>query len=173
MLPILAPIVASLFSQGLNLLGNAVIAKGQEAIEEKLGVKLDAYTGTSEGLLKLKQLEFEHEEFLLDAAYKKAELDIQAEQIAQTNVTDRWKADMLSDSWLSKNIRPFVLMFLLAVYTLFSLGSAADILVKSAYVELLAQMLMLVMGAYFVGRTVEKVKDLSEQGKNIREGADK
>lgn len=165
MLPLLAPIVASLFSQGLNLLGNAVIAKGQEVVEDKLGVKLS--TVTSEDL---KKLEIQHEEWLLELDMRKQEADIAAEQVAQVNVTDRWKADMLSDSWLSKNIRPMVLIFLLSVYTLFSVGSAAGISVTPAYVELLAQMLMVVMSAYFVGRTVEKWKDMSEQGKNNREG---
>lgn len=168
MLPILVPIVSQLFSQGLNLLGNAVLAKGQEVVEEKLGVKLS--TVSSEDLRKL---EIQHEEYLLELDTKRMEAEIAAEQVAQGNVTERWKADMLSDSWLSKNIRPMVLIFLLSVYTLFSVGSAAGMTVTPAYVELLAQMLMLVMGAYFVGRTVEKLTDMKEQGKNTREGEGK
>lgn len=165
MLPLLAPIAAQLFSQGLNILGNAVLAKGQAVVEDKLGVKLE--TASSETLRKM---EIEHEEFLITIDQQKREAEIAAEQVAQSNVTDRWKADMLSDSWLSKNIRPLVLLYLLSVYTLFSVISAADVNVNPAYVELLAQMLMLVMGAYFVGRTVEKVKNIGEVGKNNREG---
>lgn len=164
MLPILIPIVSQLFSQGLNLLGNAVLAKGQDVIEDKLGVKLDIASSET-----LKKLEIEHEEYLLDIGMKKIEMEIAAEQVAQSNVTDRWKADMLSDSYLSKNIRPFVLIFLLSVYTIFAFLSSINVDVKVSYVELLAQMLMLVMGAYFVGRTVEKVKDISEKGKTYRQ----
>jgi hypothetical protein len=159
------PIIATLAAEGLGLLANAVMAKGKDVIEKQLGVSIDTSLQSSEGRLKLKQLEFAHEEFLIEAAQKKAELDLEAERIAQVNVTDRWKADMLSDSWLSKNIRPLVLMYLLFTYTLFSIGSGFDFTVTESYVELLAQMLMLVMGAYFVGRTIEKMTDMKEKGK--------
>jgi hypothetical protein len=154
------PIAATLASQGLSLLANAVMAKGQQVVEQQLGVKLD--TTSSE---TLRQKEMEHEEWLLEMAVKQKELDIDAEKAAQTNVTERWKADMLSDSWLSKNIRPLVLCFLLLVYTMFSITSGFGFTVTQAYVELLAQMLMLVMAAYFAGRTVEKVVDMKERGK--------
>jgi cation transport ATPase len=136
------------------------MAKGQQVVEQQLGVKLD--TTSSE---TLRQKEMEHEEWLLEMAVKQKELDIDAEKAAQTNVTERWKADMLSDSWLSKNIRPLVLCFLLLVYTMFSITSGFGFTVTQAYVELLAQMLMLVMAAYFAGRTVEKVVDMKERGK--------
>lgn len=161
---LLAPILSSLFSSGLSLLGNAVLAKGQDVIEEKLGVKLKPNM-TEEELLALKKLEVEHEEFLVEASIKRQELEIAAEQVAQGSVTERWKADMLSDSWLSKNIRPLVLVSLLSCYFLFALLSGFDFTVTESYVELLAQMLMLVMGAYFAGRTIEKIVDMKERGK--------
>ena len=85
--------------------------------------------------------------------------------MAQGAVTERWKADMLSDSWLSKNIRPLVLIYLLGSYTIMSLMSAADINVTQAYVELLGQMLMTAFAAYFIGRTWEKTVDMRERGK--------
>jgi hypothetical protein len=106
-----------------------------------------------------------HEEWLIEAGIRKQQQEIDAERVAQGAVTERWKADMLSDSWLSKNIRPMVLIYLLVVYTVLSLASGMDFNVTQAYVELLAQMLMLVMGAYFAGRTVEKVVDMRERGK--------
>ena len=159
------PIVAALASQGLGLLANAVMAKGKDVIEKQLGVSIDTSLNTPTGILELKKLEFAHEEFLIAAAQKKAELDLEAEKIAQVNVTDRWKADMLSDSWLSKNIRPLVLIYLLGAYTVFSIGSGVNFQITQAYVELLAQMLMLVMGAYFAGRTIEKIVDMKEKGK--------
>ncbi len=141
-------------------MANAILAKGKDVVEQKLGISLD--TASSE---TLRQKEMEHEEWLLEMAVKQKELDIEAEKTAQTNVTERWKADMLSDSWLSKNIRPLVLCFLLVVYTMFSITSGFGFTVTQAYVELLAQMLMLVMGAYFAGRTIEKIVDMKERGK--------
>lgn len=153
----MAPIVAFLMEQGLSLLGNAVLAKGKEVVEDKLGIKLKP-DATPEELAAYRRAEMEHEQFLIQAALAK-------EQIAQGNVTERWKADMLSDSWLSKNIRPMVLLYLLATYSILSLLSGFAFYVTEAYVELLAQMLMLVMGAYFAGRTLEKVVDMKERGK--------
>jgi hypothetical protein len=156
------PLVELLFSKGLSLLGNAVLAKGQDVIEEKLGIDLNPNKTPPEVLRKL---EIEHEQFLIEAGIQKQKLDIEAEHVAQSNVTERWKADMLADSWLSKNIRPMVLVSLLATYFLFAILSAFDIAVTQSYVELLAQMIMLVMGAYFAGRTVEKIVDMRERGK--------
>jgi len=156
------PLVELLFSKGLSLLGNAVLAKGQDVIEEKLGVDLNPNKTPPEVLRKL---EIEHEQFLIEAGIKKQELEIEAEQVAQGNVTERWKADMLSDSWLSKNIRPLVLVSLLSAYFLFAVLSGFGFTITQAYVELLAQMLMLVMGAYFAGRTIEKIVDMRERGK--------
>ena len=75
----------------------------------------------------------------------------------QNNVSDRWKADLGSDSWLSKNIRPMTLIAILAGYFIFATSSAFDLNVKQAYVELLGQWGMLIMSAYFGGRTLEKI----------------
>lgn len=158
-------IVQALLSQGLSLIGNAVLAKGQDVIEEKLGISLKPNM-TPEELASLKALELKHEEFLLALAVEKQKAEIAAEQVAQESVTRRWEADMLSDSWLSKNIRPMVLLFLLSVYTIFSVASIWQWNVTQSYVELLAQMLMLVMGAYFAGRTIEKIVDMKERGKS-------
>ena len=81
-------------------------------------------------------------------------------RLEQGNVTDRHKSDMNSDSWLSKNIRPATLVFILCVYTVFGLMSAWEIEVNQPYVELLAQWGMLVMSFYFGGRTLEKIVDM-------------
>ena len=159
------PLIAqALFAKGLDLLGNAVLSKGKDVIEEKLGIKLgEDISDEQAAVLKIKEME--HEEFLVSVSVKKQELEIAAEQVAQGSVTERWKADMLSDSWLSKNIRPLVLVSLLSCYFLFALLSGFDFTVTESYVELLAQMLMLVMGAYFAGRTIEKIVDMRERGK--------
>ena len=78
----------------------------------------------------------------------------------QNNLTDRLKADMGSDSWLSKNIRPMTLVFILVTYTIFGLMSAWDLEVNNNYVELLGQWGMLIMSFYFGGRTLEKIIDM-------------
>jgi len=83
--------------------------------------------------------------------------ELQADMNEQNNVSDRWKADLQSDSWLSKNIRPMTLIAILAGYFVFATSSAFDLNVKQAYVELLGQWGMLIMSAYFGGRTLEKI----------------
>jgi len=83
--------------------------------------------------------------------------DLQADMNEQNNVSDRWKTDLGSDSWLSKNIRPMTLIFILGVYTTFAGFSAFNVNVNQAYVELLGQWGMLIMSAYFGGRTLEKI----------------
>ena len=78
----------------------------------------------------------------------------------QNNLTDRLKADMGSDSWLSKNIRPMTLIFILLAYSTFAMMSAFDLNTNQAYVELLGQWGMLIMSFYFGGRTLEKIMDM-------------
>ena len=78
----------------------------------------------------------------------------------QNNLTDRLKADMNSDSWLSKNIRPMTLIFILAGYFIFAMMSAFDMDTNERYVELLGQWGMLIMSFYFGGRTLEKIIDM-------------
>ena len=83
--------------------------------------------------------------------------ELQADMNEQNNVSERWKADLGSDSWLSKNVRPMTLVALLVAYFIFATASAFEIIVKPEYVELLGQMIMLIVSAYFGGRTLEKI----------------
>ena len=78
----------------------------------------------------------------------------------QGNLTERLKADMGSDSWLSKNIRPMTLIAILAGYFTFAMMSAFNYETNKAYVELLGQWGMLIMSFYFGGRTLEKIMDM-------------
>jgi hypothetical protein len=78
----------------------------------------------------------------------------------QNNLTDRMKADMGSDSWLSKNIRPMTLIAIFVGYFMFAMMSAFNYNANQAYVELLGQWGMLVMSFYFGGRTLEKIIDM-------------
>ena len=85
---------------------------------------------------------------------------LQADMNEQNNLTKRAEADMKSDSWLSKNIRPMTLIFILVTYTVFGMMSAWEIEVNNNYVELLGQWGMLIMSFYFGGRTLEKIMDM-------------
>lgn len=171
MIPLLIEgILSTLASNGLNMLGNAVLAKGKDVIEEKLGVNLAEAVQTPEGLNKLRELEMSHEEFLIEAAQKRAETIIASEKVAQENVTDRWKADMSSDSWLSKNIRPMALIYLTAVFTVLIMidGFIEAFKPDATYVQLLAELLKMIFTAYFVGRTVEKGMELYQVHQTVR-----
>ena len=100
---------------------------------------------------------------LMEMAQRGELAQLQADTNEQDNLTKRAEADMYSDSWLSKNIRPMTLIFILMAYTVFGLMSAWDIEVNQSYVELLGQWGMLIMSFYFGGRTLEKI--LAMKGK--------
>ena len=89
--------------------------------------------------------------------------DIQADINEQQELTKRQQADMLSDSWLSKNIRPMTLIAILAGYFVFAMMSAFNMDTNTKYVELLGQWGMLIMSFYFGGRTLEKIIDMKSK----------
>lgn len=91
--------------------------------------------------------------------------ELNADNIENQELTKRLEADMKSDSWLSKNIRPMTLVFILFVYSTFAMMSAWDIEVNNNYVELLGQWGMLIMSFYFGGRTLEKIIDMKKDKK--------
>jgi hypothetical protein len=91
------------------------------------------------------------------ATAKLQELELEFYKTEQNNLTSRHDADMKSDSWLSKNIRPMTLIYLLLAYNGFAVASIFGYETRGAYVELLGQWGMLVMSFYFGGRTLEKV----------------
>jgi hypothetical protein len=171
MIPIVASLLGTLAQNGLGLLSSAIQAKGKEVVENALGVKISD-TPSPEEVSKLRQLQFDHEERLLELGIEKARLEqeelkaLLAAKVAEdNNVTDRWKADMASDSWLSKNVRPGTLVYILTAYLLFALLDGAGYKISESYVQLLGQWGMLVMTAYFGGRTVEKVMEMRKGGK--------
>ena len=85
---------------------------------------------------------------------------LNADVSEQHELTERLKADMASDSWLSKNIRPMVLIFILLAYTGFAIASMFDYETRGNYVELLGNWGMVVMSFYFGGRSAEKIMDM-------------
>ena len=96
----------------------------------------------------------------LAAEQKIKELVAQYEIEMEKNITDRWKADMNSDSWLSKNVRPLVLIFLVVCTMLMIFIDAGTIAfeVEDKWTDLLQLVLITVIGAYFGGRSFEKSK---------------
>ena len=92
--------------------------------------------------------------------------ELQADTAESEELTKRAQADMASDSWLSKNIRPMTLIAIISGYFVFAMMSAFDMDTNSKYVELLGQWGMLIMSFYFGGRTLEKIVDMrSKDGK--------
>ena len=96
----------------------------------------------------------------LAAEQKVKELIAQYEIEMEKNITARWQADLKSDSWLSKNVRPMVLIFLIicTMLLIFIDAGAINFEVKDTWVDLLQLVLITVIGAYFGGRSFEKVK---------------
>ena len=169
MIPIVATLLSSLAQNGLTLLSSAIQAKGKEVVENTLGVKIPD-NPTPEDVSKLRQLQFEHEERLLELGIEKAKMELAELQLfadaaknEDNNVTNRWDADMASDSWLSKNIRPMSLIAIFLGYFLFAMMSAFGYNANESYVTLLGNWGMLIMGAYFGGRTVEKLAEMRKK----------
>jgi hypothetical protein len=98
----------------------------------------------------------------LAAENKIKELISDYETKMEANITDRWKADMNSDSWLSKNVRPLVLVFLVVctVLMIFIDAGSLNFVVEEKWTDLLQLVLITVIGAYFGGRTMEKRKKI-------------
>jgi len=115
-------------------------------IAEKISDIIDKHTFS-----KVEKAQFEKE---MEQIWIDAEADI------QKNITDRWKTDMNSDSWLSKNVRPLVLIFLVVSTVLMVFIDAGVIAfeVKASWIDLLQLVLITVIGAYFGGRSAEKFK---------------
>jgi hypothetical protein len=90
---------------------------------------------------------------------------IAADTAEQQELTKRAQADMASDSWLAKNIRPMTLIAIITGYFIFAFMSAFDMDTNERYVELLGQWGMLIMSFYFGGRTLEKIVDMKSKSK--------
>ena len=100
------------------------------------------------------------EEEKLEAAQKIKELVSNYEVEMEKTITDRWKSDMASDSWMSKNVRPMVLIFLVVstVLMIFIDAGVLSFNVEAKWTDLLQLVLITVIGAYFGGRSLEKTK---------------
>ena len=92
--------------------------------------------------------------------------ELQADIAEMQEVSKRWTADMASDSWLSKNIRPMALIAIFTAYFVFTTMSAFGLNAQESYVNLLGQWGQIVFLAYFGGRTVEKVMEMKNATKS-------
>ena len=129
----------------MNILGKMFSGGATELVKSVGGVIDNLHTSKEEKL---------------EAEKKIKDMIMGYEAQMQKEVSDRWKVDMNSDSWLSKNIRPLVLIFLV-VATVLMIFIDAGVLafeVKDTWVDLLQLVLITVIGAYFGGRSLEKVK---------------
>lgn len=155
---ILAPVLTELAKNGLGLLAGAIQAKGKEVIEKKLGVEIPANPGglTAEKLTELKKLEFEHEEFLINAQLEEKKIDADLEKTGSQEATKRWQADMASDSWLSKNVRPLGLLWVFFLITVMVVCDAAKVEFQDTTIDLVQYIAAIIVGSYFIGRTAEK-----------------
>ena len=125
---------------------NKIFSGGAKELVKGVGGVLDNLTTTKEEKL--------------EAQRKIQELVSDYETKMEQNITDRWKADMNSDSWLSKNVRPLVLIFLVLSTVLMIFIDAGTIAfeVEAKWTDLLQLVLITVIGAYFGGRRMEKRK---------------
>ena len=123
-----------------------VFSSGTGELIKNVGGVLDNLTTTKEEKLAAQQ--------------KIKELISSHELEMQKQVTNRWEADMKSDSWLSKNVRPLVLIFLVVstVLMIFIDAGAITFNVEQKWTDLLQLILITVIGAYFGGRSLEKTK---------------
>ena len=98
------------------------------------------------------------------AKQKLEELFVKAESDAQKEVTERWNADMKSGNWLAANIRPITLIFLTAIFAVLSVtdGNIGEFVIGDAYKPIYQTLLLTVYGAYFAGRSIEKIKCKSD-----------
>ena len=155
------PIVATLIAQGLGTLGNAVLNKGKDYIEEKLGVDLDKEAQTPEGLQKLKQLEIDHEQFLITSAIENRKIDLQDKALDIGNTTNaRDMNSRINESkeatWLTKNI-PAVLALIVVFGGGAMLAFSPNPDVRTAAVGLIT----LVLGFYFGSTSSSQRKDVT------------
>lgn len=123
---------------------NKIFAWLTGGVIKEVGNVVDRFTTTDEERLEAKKL--------IQEILEKADSE------AQQQVTDRWAADMSSDSWLSKNIRPLVLIYLTFIFTLivFTDGNIGSFKISKEYIPIFQTLLVTAYGAYFVGRTWEK-----------------
>ena len=129
----------------MSILGSIFSGGAKDLVEGVGGVIDDLHTSKEEKL---------------EAEQKIKELVASYQTNLEKEISSRWQADMASDSWLSKNVRPLVLVFLVisTVLMIFIDAGMISFNVEAKWTDLLQLVLITVIGAYFGGRSLEKVK---------------
>ncbi len=128
-----------------------------DKIVTSIGEAIDRNVTTDHERIKLAN---ELEQIRANAKLEAAKLELEAERIAETAVTERWQSDMQSDDLLAKRVRPLALIYLLLFMTVVILADSTEAFsfnVKDVYVDLIQALLLLVFGAYYGGRSLEKI----------------
>ena len=126
---------------------NKIFSGGASELVNSVGGVLDSLSTTKEEKLEAKR--------------KLKEMILSHQAQMESNITDRWKADMASDSWLSKNVRPLTLIFMLVCTMLLIFIDAGQIefIVEDKWTDLLQIVLITIVGSYFGGRSIEKLRN--------------
>lgn len=133
-----------------------VLSGGVDKIVDSVGAAIDRNITTDHERLKIQN---ELEKIKLEAQGSARKLEAELEAKMEDSVTARWQADMQSDEPIAKRVRPYSLIYLLVVVSLLSFtdGNLGTFAVKAAYIDLFQALLLLVFGAYYGGRSVEKI----------------
>jgi hypothetical protein len=146
-----APTLATAVAGPLG--GMAITALASKfGVSDSVDAVAKAIAGDPQAAQKIAEIELEYAKVVADAMKNE-----------NNNITERWNADMASDSWLSKNIRPMSLIAIFVGYFLFAMMSAFGYNANESYVTLLGNWGQLIMGAYFAGRTVEKLAEMRKK----------
>jgi hypothetical protein len=146
-----APTLATAVAGPLG--GMAITALANKfGVSDSVDAVAKAIAGDPQAAQKIAEIELEYAKVVADAMKNE-----------NNNITERWNADMVSDSWLSKNIRPMSLIAIFVGYFLFAMMSAFGYNANESYVTLLGNWGQLIMGAYFAGRTVEKLAEMRKK----------
>jgi hypothetical protein len=148
LLNLLKGIAPTLATAVAGPLGGAAVSMlaSKFGVADSVEAVAKAIAGDPAATVKLQELELEMTKVAMDA-----------QKNEDNDVTSRWESDNQSDGWLNKNIRPATLVYLLTTYNVFALMSAFGHQVNESYVNLLGQWGMLVMTAYFGGKTIENI----------------
>ena len=136
----------------------SLISGGVDKVVDSVGTAIDKLVTSDEEKL---QLHNELAKIKLEAELNAQKLELEADAKVEDEVTKRWQADQGSDDPFAKRVRPFSLVYLLLVVSSLAFldGNFLAFAVKESYIDLFQTLLMLVFGAYFGGRTLEKIQN--------------
>ena len=138
---------------------STLISGGVDKLVAATGEAIDRVVTSDEERLKLQN---ELVQIKLAAELDAQKMELEADAKVEAEVSARWTSDMASDDKWAKRVRPFSLVFLMLSVTVFALldGNFLEFAIKPAYIDLFQALLMLVFGAYFGSRGLEKIAQI-------------